>query len=293
MKLGITGGTGLIGSLLAAAAVKKGHEVVVFGRGEASAVGENIKYVSMPVPKASLLEGLDTIVNLAGAPFAGLRWSPALKKRIISSRVDFTMQLSNAVREAKNGPGHLVQGSAIGYYGSYPDGSENFTENSPSGSDFLAKVCVDWENAALLAGVPTAMIRTGVVLAREGGALPLMALPIKLFIGGKIGDGKQILSWIHVDDMVNGLLHVIENKKTGIFNFTAPKPVSNSEITREIAKIVHRPAIFTVPGFIMTLIFGEGGNIVLKGQKVSPQALEKSGFHFKYTDISSALADLL
>ncbi|MBK8398263.1 MAG: TIGR01777 family protein [Leptospiraceae bacterium] len=191
----------------------------------------------------------------------------------------------------------FIQGSAIGYYGMYESSDPICREDSNAGEDFLAKLCVDWENAALRAeklGIRTVLIRTGVVLSPENGALAQMLTPFKLFVGGPLGNGKQFLSWIHFTDMVRGILFLMENSHAkGAFNFTSPKPCSNKEFSNMLGTVLSRPSFMAVPSFAITALYGEGAEVILKGQNVLPARLLESGYKFQFPELKLALENLL
>lgn len=241
------------------------------------------------------VSGFDAVIHLAGESILG-RWSAAKKSRIRSSRVVGTGTLARALAEAKNKPRVFVCGSAIGYYGNR--GDEVLKEGSPQGKGFLADVCGEWEAAtkpAIDAGIRTAQIRTGVVLSLKGGALAKMLTPFKLGLGGKLGDGRQWMSWIDVQDMIGGILHILKTDLLqGPVNMVAPKPVTNAEFTQTLAGALKRPAIFPVPAFVVKAAFGEMGEATLLGsQRVEPARLVGTGYPFAFTDLRASLEHLL
>jgi len=244
------------------------------------------------VPSASLAEA-DAVIHLAGEPVAQ-RWTAAARQRIRDSRVNGTRNLVNALSLLSRRPSVLVSASAIGYYG--PRGDEILDENSPPGSGFLASVSMEWEQAAFAAealGIRVAVVRIGVVLG-HGGALARMLLPFRFGLGGRMGSGKQWMSWIHVQDMIGLILFTLANPALrGPVNATAPNPVTNSDFTRELARALHRPAVLFVPGFALELAMGEMATVVLTGQRVVPRAAQAAGFPFRYVDLAPALTSLL
>lgn len=303
MKVLITGGTGLIGSALADSLVKDGHQVVVLTR------NPNRKLNGLGAVRllkwdgrsgegwSQELEGADAIVNLAGesiAPQAG-RWTAERKKRIKQSRIDVTKAVVDGIRRVSQKPAVLIQGSAVGYYGTHDD--EIIRENAPAGNDFLADVVKEWEAVSQpveAMGVRRVLARTGVVFAKEGGPLPVLALPFKMFVGGPVGSGRQYLPWIHIDDEVAAIRFLIENDKaSGPFNFTAPNPITNKEFAQVMGRVLGRPSFFPTPGFIMNLMLGEASTLALDGQRAVPNALQKAGYRFKFSHAESALRDLL
>lgn len=289
MNIGITGGTGLIGRALALRLLKTGHFVRIFSRSFDIPVflreRKNLEIVGGDFPKPERLEGLDGIVNLAGAPIVGVRWTRKVKEEIRSSRVNYTENLVSSVSKIVGTPPKVfIQGSAIGYYGFFENGTVNFSEDSAPGTDYLASLCVDWETASeplSKLGIRLVRIRTGVVLSLYGGALGSMLSPFRLGLGGPIGSGRQIFSWIHIEDMVGAIVHLLENSNlSGAFNLVALNPVSNEIFSKTLANILKRPAFFRVPETILKVLYRDGADVILKGQKVIPEKLQKSGFSF-------------
>ena len=301
MRVGIFGGTGFIGSHLAKKLSSRGDKIEIFSRQKTlpenlSAIS-GIKLITYDRINRVSLEGFDILINLAGEPIIGGRWTEERKKKLFSSRVDLTKEIVSELLQARNKPSLFLQGSAIGYYGFWENDSLRFTENSKPGTDFLAELCVRWEKESEplgKAGIRTGIIRTGIVLSKKGGALAKMLPPFRMMLGGPIGSGKQTMSWIHIDDMTSGIIFLIDNKKiSGTFNFTAPNPVSNEVFTRALADVLRRPAPFRVPDFALKLLFGEGSAVVSRGQNVFPEDLEKAGYRFRFRMIEDALGDLL
>ena len=242
-----------------------------------------------------MVSGFDAVVHLAGESIVG-RWTEAQKAKIRESRVTGTQNLAIALAQAKHKPHVFVCGSAIGYYGNR--GDEVLREESTPGTGFLADVCREWEAAtkpAIAAGIRTAQIRTGIVLSSKGGALAKMLTPFKFGVGGKVGDGRQWMSWIDVQDMVGAIHHVLKNDLLqGPVNVVAPKPVTNAEFTRTLASVLTRPAIFPVPSFVVKAAFGEMGESVLLGsQRVEPSHLVSSGYPFRFRDLRASLKNTL
>jgi uncharacterized protein (TIGR01777 family) len=295
----VAGGTGLVGRSLVGALLDLGMRVTVLTR--------NPQRLSLP-PGASahgwedlpaLLEGADAVINLAGEGIADSRWTRARKAAIRDSRIQATAQLVGAMRACVQRPKALVSASAIGYY--IPQGAAPVVESAAPGSGFLSEVCQAWEAEAMTAstiGVRVALVRIGVVLAREGGALPKMALPVRWFQGCKLGTGQQGLSWIHIDDLVAMLIEGARNPAwEGAFNGTAPEPLSNEAFTRLIAARLHRP-LLPVPGFLTTattkLLLGEMAEaLLLQGAFVLPARAQALGFQFRFSTAAAALEDLL
>jgi len=277
MKVVITGGSGFIGRAIAERLRAGGHTVSA---------------VSLRTPLSpEVFAGCDTVVHLAGEPVAQ-RWSAAAKDRILNSRVQGTRTLVAALRLQP--PTVLISASAIGYYGSR--GDEILTEDSTPGSDFLGQVAVAWEQEARVAeqfGVRVVTPRIGVVLGRGGGALPKMSMPFRFGVGGRLGNGKQWTSWIHLDDLA-GLVEfsIATTTIRGALNAVAPNPVTNADFTRELASALHRPAIFPVPAAALKLLLGEMSQVVLASQRVIPETALRAGFQFRFTDVGEALRQI-
>lgn len=297
MKILITGGTGFIGRALTQSLTRQGHDVTVLSR--------NINAVEkMAVPSVKALNNLDQlkpedsyqiIINLAGAPIFDARWSDARKQTIRDSRINLTQQLVNCMAAMTVKPELLISGSAIGYYGD--QGDAVLTEQSTTRTDFSQQLCVDWENEAKIAeqfGVRICLIRTGLVLGDGGGLLQRMLLPFKLGLGGRLGNGQQWMSWIHREDWIAIALRMITDlSMQGAYNATAPNPVTNNEFTRALAQGLKRPALLPVPACLLKMLLGEMSGLVLGSQRVVPERLLAEGFTFQYTDLSSALAEVL
>jgi len=301
VRVTVVGGSGFIGSKLVAALRQRGDEVTVTGRSAvtlAKRFGEGVGRVEWdPVqgpPPAEALEGCDGVINLAGESVASGRWTKARRERIRASRVEGTRHLVAALAAASDKPKVLVNASAIGYYGDAAHRALH--ETSANASDFLAEVCAAWEgeaSKARAAGVRTAIARFGVVLGREGGAYPLMSRPFRLFVGGPIGLGRRWISWIHLDDVVGLLLHLLDTPTAdGVFNGTAPQPVSNAEFTKELAAALKRPALFPVPPLALKLLLGGFAAVVLSSQRVLPMRTLASGYAFRYPTLRGALEGL-
>jgi uncharacterized protein (TIGR01777 family) len=247
-----------------------------------------------PLP-AQALNGVDAIVHLAGEPVADKAWSDEQKKRIKDSRVISTRNLIDSIRAAEARPPVLVSASAVGYYGDR--GDEKLYEESPPGKNFLSEVCQAWEREAEPAsklGIRLVLVRIGVVLSLEGGALPKMVTPVKLGVGGPLGSGRQWFPWIHIDDIVGILRYAISTETlTGPVNGAAPEDVTNADFTRQLARVLGRPAFLPTPEFALKLIFGERAAVLLASNRVIPKAIEQSGYKFKFSSVTPALKDLL
>ncbi len=258
----------------------------------ATAVAWDAKSVDQLTP---LVAGADAVVHLAGEGIADGRWSDERKRRIRDSRVDSSTAVAAAMAAAEPRPGVLLQASAVGYYGA--GGAEELTEESASGEDFLAEICREWEAASASVeslGVRRAVLRTGIVLAREGGALAKMLPPFKLFAGGPLGDGRQYMPWIHLADEVGAIRFLLDSPDAaGPFNLTAPEPLTNRQFSRVLGRVLGRPSFMPAPAFALKLALGEMSKIVLEGQRALPRRLEQAGYRFRFPGLEAALRDLL
>ena len=301
MRVVITGGSGLIGSAVAKDLGSAGHEVVVLTR-DPSRVGPlppGTRAVQWdgktPGGWSTLLDGDTAILHLAGDPIAEGRWTEEKKRRIRRSRVESGQAVLAAIRQAKARPRALLQGSAVGYYGAC--GDEIVTEEHAPGDDFLARVCVEWEAstaevAAL--GIRRPVLRTGIVLSREGGALPKMALPFRLMAGGPMGGGRQWVPWLHVVDEVGAIRFLLEREDAdGPFNLSAPEPLTNRDFSRALGRALSRPSFAPAPGFALRLLLGEMAEALLHGQRAVPQRLLDLGYVFRYPEAAGALRNLV
>jgi uncharacterized protein len=298
----ISGASGLIGAALVPALEADAHEVTRLVRGSAKSKNDLVWEPMREVPP-QLVSGRDVVIHLSGESVSG-RWTAEKKKRIQESRVVSTRNLAWAIAKAKEPPRAFVCASAIGYYGDR--GDEVLSEESPAGTGFLAEVCREWEAATHvgLAGIRAVNLRFGIVLSRNGGALKEMLLPFRLGLGGKIGSGRQWWSWIHIEDAVSAIMHVLgisdgvagrgrpalHSLSGGPANIVSPNPVTNAEFTRVLASVMKRPAIFAVPEFVARLAFGEFAEQgILASARVVPKRLEESGFEFQYAELHAAL----
>ncbi|HEX8844850.1 MAG TPA: TIGR01777 family oxidoreductase [Pyrinomonadaceae bacterium] len=297
MKIVITGATGLVGSALLPSLRAKGHQVIRLVR---STPKDGATEIFWDPEKGSLdpgeVEGIDAVVHLAGESIAEGRWTDEKKRRIRESRVKGTKLLSETLAKLKRKPEVLVSASAVGFYGSR--GDEILNEQSTSGSDFLAEVCREWESetqAASQAGIRVVNLRFGVILSGEGGALKKMLFPFKMGVGGKLGNGRQYMSWIAIDDVVGVIEQALENESLrGPVNTVAPEPVTNYEFTKTLGRVLSRPTIFPVPKFVARVVFGEMADAtLLSSQRVEPQRLKESGYVFKYPELEGALRHVL
>ena len=305
MRIIITGGSGLIGTALSKRLVAEGHEVIVLSRhpeGRSLPAGVRAEKWDgkTAVSWGHLANGAGAIINLAGENIAGsgtlpARWTKERKERIRNSRINAGKAVVAAVVAAENKPQLIIQASGIDYYGNVPTGV--VTEASPPGNDsFLAKVTIPWENATAAVeqeGVRRIIIRTGVVLAEEG-SLESMALPFKFFVGGPVGDGKQWLAWIHIQDVVGAISFLLADEAaSGPYNLCAPEPVQYKNFSKALGAVMGRPAVVPAPAFAMKLVLGEAADLILNGRRAVPKRLLDAGFTFKFSDPKSALQDLL
>jgi uncharacterized protein len=300
MRIVIAGGSGFLGSPLAAAFAAEGADVIVLTRtARARDAGRIRAVVWQPDGEvgawSSALDGADAVVNLAGESIAGRRWSAEHKNRILDSRVQATRSLVEAIGRASAAPPVLISGSAVGYYG--PLGDEIATEATRPGNDFLARVCLRWEEEALRAQQLTAgrtrvvLIRTGLVLEKDGGALPQMLPPFKFGVGGPVGSGRQYWPWIHRDDWVAMVRWAFATTGvSGPLNATAPAPVTNREFSTALGRALHRPAVMPAPAFALKLLLGEMADaLLLSGQRAVPAKAERERFAFRYPRLDDAL----
>ena len=300
MRVLIIGGSGLIGRALAANLAPDSEVVILSRRPEritglpAGVRAERWDGRSIKGWR-SLADGANAIVNLAGENISSGRWTKERKRAIMQSRLNAGQAVVQAVEAVALKPRVVIQSSGIGYYG--PCGDEDITEESPSGRDFLAQIAVDWEDSTTpveAMGVRRAVIRTGVVLSNEGGALPRMLLPFRFFVGGRLGSGKQWFPWIHIADEVGAIRFLIENEAaSGPFNLSAPAPLTNAEFSRLLGQQLRRPAFVPTPAFALRLLFGEMATALLDGQRAVPRRLLQLGFAFQFPDAGPALTNLL
>ncbi|WP_111977625.1 TIGR01777 family oxidoreductase [Algibacillus agarilyticus] len=301
MKYLITGGTGLIGQALIKKLLRSNNSITVLTRDVNKAkikFGNDVHFIN--ALSLSNVENINVVINLAGEPIADKRWSAEHKKTICNSRWGITAELVELINQAKNPPSVFISGSAIGIYGRQNESEreveigEDFTHYN---HEFTYDLCFKWEQIAQNIKQPNTrvvLLRTGVVLANNQGALAKMLPPFKLGLGGKMGTGKQIMSWIHVEDAINAILHIQNNNMIkGPVNITAPKAVSNAEFSHQLAHQLNRPCLLTTPAWVLKLIFGEMSDILLFGQNVKPNKLLQSKFNFSYPTISAALTNLI
>lgn len=288
----ISGGTGLIGRHLIEK-LQKQYTVTVLSRDPARAkrlLGKSIKAVDHEALDS--VDDYDAIINLAGEPIADKRWTDTQKDIICHSRWDITTRLVDLINNSTNKPEVFISGSAVGVYGRQGDTplNEDFTDYN---EEFSSKVCQKWEEIAWGARTRVCIVRTGIVLEEDGGALAKMVMPFRFGLGGPIGDGKQFMSWIHIEDMVRALVYLLENTKCiGPYNLTSPNPNTNAFFSIKLAKRLDRPCIFRMPKVIMKTLMGESSDLILYGQKVLPERLVSAGFNFTYPSLEKALSAL-
>lgn len=297
MRIGITGVTGLIGRAFGNLAAAHGHEVIGFSRNPSRVTLPFVREMR-PINDGAAMpldaSGIEVLVHLAGEPVLGL-WTAKKKQRIHDSRVEFTQRLARSLAAASPRPKALICGSATGFYGDR--GDEVLDESSSPGDDFLARVCVEWEAAAQRAeqvGIRVVRLRTGVVLANEGGAFKLMRLAFSNMVGGKLGSGEQWMPWIHLQDEARLILWAVEHQEfSGQINAVSPQPVKNADFTRSLGRALNRPAFMPAPAFAMKLVLGEMAGAMLASQRVMPNVAQALGFQFDYPTLDSALQALI
>jgi hypothetical protein len=304
MKIAIAGATGFVGTELVAKLNSENHSLVILARNPQKAqrlfpisAYPNLQVVAYEATQSGewqkAISGCDAVINLAGEAIAE-RWTPEYKKAILESRKLGTQKIVEAISQAEFKPTVLINASAIGYYGSSE--TETFTESSPSGKDFLAQVCQEWEAEAKKVkalNVRSVILRFGIVLG-NGGALAKMIPPFQLFAGGPIGNGRQWFSWIDRDDLVNLIIFALkQSNMEGTFNATSPNPVRMNELCQTLGSVLNRPSWLPVPDFAIELLLGEAAQVVLEGQEVLPQATQSIGFEFQYPNLKSSLTKIL
>lgn len=293
----ITGGTGLIGSALCRHLVNADQEVTVLSRQPSNVskiCGSRVNATSS-VHEIDKHIQIDAVINLAGEPIADRPWTQKRKIALEQSRINLTAELIAWLKQRELKPNCLISGSAVGWYG---DGEDKvLKEDSGFHDEYTHQLCDAWEKQALQAqelGLRVCILRTGLVLSTNGGFLQKMLMPFKLGLGGRIGDGNQYMSWIHIDDMVKLIIFLLEHQDAkGAFNACSPSAVSNKEFSQTLAAELHRPAFFPMPAWILKTVLGEMSRLLLTGQRVQPKKAQAQGFKFDYTDLSSALADIL
>jgi uncharacterized protein (TIGR01777 family) len=295
MRVFLTGATGFIGHALTSRLLGMHHHVIAWVRDvekARAALGSDIELVSAGSDLGEPISRADAIVNLAGESIFG-RWTSARKRAIVESRVNLTRAIANAVSRSASRPTVFISGSAVGYYGDR--GDEIVDDDAPPGDDFLATLCREWEAAALGAsGTRVFIVRTGIVLGKNGGALPNMVMPFRFGMGGPIGSGRQYVPWIHLDDYLAIIMAALEDDRMrGPMIAAAPKPVTSRDLAKAIGAVLHRPSFMPVPAIALRILLGEAAAMLLTGQRVRPRRLEELGFKWRFSTIEAALSDLL
>lgn len=287
MNVLVTGASGFVGKKLLPRLAEAGHKTAVVSRSPGK------DYDWSPESLAKGVAWADAVIHLAGENIAGKRWSSAQKEKIKKSRTESTQKIAEAV--AKRKPQCFISASAVGFYPTSE--TEVFTENSKNGEGFLADVCREWENAAAPArdaGVRTVTVRIGVVLGIGGGALQKMLLPFKLFLGGPLGNGRQWVPWVHIDDLVALFVRLLDDKNaSGVYNGTSPNPVTMGELAKTLGRVLGRPSFMPAPAFALKIALGEMSDMLLEGQRVAPERTLAEGFQFRYPLLEPALRNLL
>ena len=298
MNFLITGATGYIGRALCKHLLEKNHHITALTRNPQRARSlfpdTSISFVSS-LSDIDDDSNIDVIVNLSGEPILFKRWTPQRKKELEDSRIGVTQDIIELVRRLGKKPSTLISGSAVGYYGNR--GDRKLTEVSHGNEDFGHRLCAAWEGTALRVkayDVRVCIVRTGVVIGREGGFMQGMLTPFKMGVGAKIGSGSQWMSWIHLDDLIAVFMRLVEDANmNGIVNATAPLPVTNAYFSNLLGKVLRRPVLFRAPAWLLEMVLGENAEVLLGGQRVLPKVLEDAGFEFKYPNLESALRSVV
>lgn len=297
MNILISGGTGFIGKYLVKALTERGDSVTIISRNapkETRKPDENVaKFIRWSDDLVEAISESDAVINLAGNNLFDNRWNVRIKREIVDSRITSTSKLANAINLAEKKPKVFISGSAVGFYGDRSD--EVLTEESPPGEEFLAQVCIKWEEASKEAqNTRVVNPRIGIVKQIDDGALQKMLLPFKLFIGGPLGSGNQYYPWIHMDDVVGLLLFALDNRNVeGPLNVVSPNPVKMKEFASALGKVMHRPSLFPVPKFALKMVVGEASEAILASHNVIPDKALKLGYKFKFPGLNEALSDIL
>lgn len=297
MNIFLTGATGFIGSYLRTMLLRQGHLLTIVTRTPESYDNEeakNQRFISWDDDLTTEMDSADVVINLAGAPIFGRRWTREVKDQIYDSRVERTADVAEAITQANTPPELFISTSAAGFYGDR--GDDMIDESVGSGNDFLARVCIDWEAAArpaVDAGVRLVHPRIGIVLEQEGGALKQMLPAFKFGVGGPVGTGKQFFPWVHMYDLCRGIIYPIDNSDLeGPYNLNAPNPVRMKKFANVLAEQLRRPALFRVPEFVLQLVLGEAANPIVNSLRLQPQKLQQHGFEFRFAHLPEALADI-
>ncbi|WP_431296251.1 TIGR01777 family oxidoreductase [Rahnella sp. PAMC 25559] len=297
MKILITGATGLIGRRLTGRLVEQSHQITVLTRAPeraAKVLGSQVLLWETLDGKTSL-DGFDAVINLAGEPIADKRWTKDHKALLCESRWQLTEKLAQLINASQTPPQVFISGSAVGYYGD--QGQALVPEDEPPNKQFTWQLCARWEALAMTAESPrtrVCLLRTGIVLAEKGGALAKIVLPFRAGLGGPLGDGQQYMPWIHIDDMVEGIIFLMMHETlSGPFNMVAPYPARNEQFSALLGEVLHRPAFMRAPAPVIRLLMGESAVLVLGGQRAVPRRLEAAGFEFTHQELKEALEDLL
>jgi uncharacterized protein (TIGR01777 family) len=292
----VTGGSGFIGRNLCKKLSNSSDQIVVLSRSPKNAAKVLPNSVQIIDDLNQLTQSVDILINLAGAPIADKRWSMKRKAAITQSRIQTTQKLYQYFKDSEKPPSMVISGSAIGYYGGGLANNQPVTEEGAVAPNFSSQLCADWENSAQQfksLGSRVCCLRTGIVLGKQG-ALSKLLPPFRLGLGGPIATGQQWMPWIHIDDMVNIIIYAMQNDITGPINCTAPQPVTNKEFSKTLGRVLRRPALAPMPAVAVKLLFGQmGDELMVQGQCVIPQKLQQQGFEFKYSDLQSALGQLL
>jgi len=297
MKVLITGATGLIGRKLTGRLLEQSHQITALSRAPeraAKLLGSQVQ-VWETLEGKTTLDGFDAVINLAGEPIADKRWTKEHKARLCESRWQLTEKLATLINASQTPPSVFISGSAVGYYGD--QGQALVPEDEPPNKQFTWQLCARWEALAMSAQSPSTrvcLLRTGIVLADKGGALAKIVLPFRAGLGGPIGDGQQYMPWIHINDMIDGILFLLAHETlSGPFNMVSPYPARNEQFSALLGQVLHRPAFMRAPAPVVRLLMGESALLVLGGQRAVPRRLEAAGFEFKHQELKEALEDLL
>lgn len=297
-KVLMTGGTGFIGKYLTQMLLKEEHYVTIITRSPAKYAekqAKNRSFIGWDDDLSSVMNEHDIVINLVGENLFGQRWTDEVKQRIYDSRIDSTKKLVDAMRKSASKPELFISASAVGIYGD--SGDKVLDESASSGNDFLARVCIDWENESLKAkelGVRVANPRIGIVLEENGGMIEKMVLPFKFGVGGPVGSGDQYVPWVHMTDLCNALLFPMQDESiSGPYNACSPEPETMNVLAKKMGKVLNRPSLFRVPEFVLNMALGEAAQPVVSSLRVQPKVLQTSGFKFMFEDLEEALADIL